>query len=205
MRDSLGDDVFLLACGAPIIPSLGLCDALRVGADVFIQWENPISTRLLYNMASPGTRNAIRTVINRLWLNTLVQLDPDVVFFRSEECVLTDEQKSLLWDLALICNFKSTSDVAQLLNSKERKNLFMVFSATPEIRQIDRNKFHIDGRSVDFSYVVSPLKPLKGFETVKGCIIGWLGNRALSLKVVDIIQKREIKRIKRRLSRKSSI
>lgn len=40
IREALGADAFFLTCGAPILPSLGLCDALRVGPDVGGEWEN---------------------------------------------------------------------------------------------------------------------------------------------------------------------
>jgi alpha-galactosidase len=33
-RSAVGDDVVLLACGAPVIPSLGVFDAVRIGPDV---------------------------------------------------------------------------------------------------------------------------------------------------------------------------
>ena len=33
MRNAAGD-AYILACGAPIIPSLGLCDGIRIGPDV---------------------------------------------------------------------------------------------------------------------------------------------------------------------------
>lgn len=35
VRDAAGDDCFLLACGAPVLPSVGLVDAMRVSPDTF--------------------------------------------------------------------------------------------------------------------------------------------------------------------------
>jgi len=116
LREAMGEYALFLACGAPILPSLGLCDALRIGPDVAGDWENTRDAVLLYNSTIPGTKNAIRTSIHRRWLDPLVQTDPDVVYFRSLECSLNDEQKSLLQDLALVCNFNATSDLPQWLN-----------------------------------------------------------------------------------------
>ena len=123
MREAMGEDAYLLACGAPIIPSLGMCDALRVGPDVASGWESFRDARLLHNPAVPGTRNAIRTTLNRMWLRQLVQADPDVAYFRSVECGLTVEQKRLLQNLTLICGFKATSDLPQWLSEVERGEL----------------------------------------------------------------------------------
>jgi alpha-galactosidase len=69
MREAMGEDAYFLTCGAPIIPSLGLCDAIRVGPDVAGEWESYRDSTLLYNPTTPGTKNAIRTTVNRLWLS----------------------------------------------------------------------------------------------------------------------------------------
>ena len=37
MRSAAGD-AYILACGAPVIPSLGLCDGIRIGPDVTNYW-----------------------------------------------------------------------------------------------------------------------------------------------------------------------
>ena len=68
MREAMGSDAYFLTCGAPIIPSLGLCDAMRIGPDVAGNWENYRDATLLYNPTTPGVKNAIRTTVNRLWL-----------------------------------------------------------------------------------------------------------------------------------------
>ena len=40
IRSLVGDDVVLVACGAPVIPSIGVFDAIRIGPDVSETWEN---------------------------------------------------------------------------------------------------------------------------------------------------------------------
>jgi alpha-galactosidase len=107
----LGEDTIFLAFGAPILPSLSLCDALRIGPDVAGEWENMRDALLLYNPTIPGTKNAIRTSINRRWLGPILQTDSYVGYFRSIECSLDDEQTSLLQCLALVFGFKATSDL----------------------------------------------------------------------------------------------
>ena len=40
IRDAAGD-AYLLGCGAPILPSVGLLDAMRVSPDTAPEWEPP--------------------------------------------------------------------------------------------------------------------------------------------------------------------
>ncbi len=84
MRAALGDS-YLLACGSPILPSLGLCDGMRIGQDVGEYWDSSLFDAILVNYGAPGVRNALRNTVNRLWLKPLVHTDPDVVFFRSRQ------------------------------------------------------------------------------------------------------------------------
>ena len=82
IRSVVGDDVYLLACGAPIVPSVGVFDAIRVGPDVAPWWDMPLVTQYLHDPTAPSTRFAIATSANRLWLAPLIEPDPDVVYFR---------------------------------------------------------------------------------------------------------------------------
>jgi alpha-galactosidase len=82
MRDAAGD-AYLLVCGAPNIPSLGLCDGMRIGPDVTPYWLNVPMSVYLNNPNHPSTQNSIRTSLNRIWLREIVHGDPDVVFFRT--------------------------------------------------------------------------------------------------------------------------
>jgi alpha-galactosidase len=150
MRTAAGD-AYILACGALIVPSLGLCDGLRVGPDVTPYWLNKPLSVWLNNPNNPSTQNAIRTSLHRLWLKPLVHVDPDVVYFRSRYNALTRQQAGLLRDLALLCGFKATSDLPQWLSSSEREALRAFLEASPQVEQTGQAAFQIDGREVDFS------------------------------------------------------
>lgn len=153
IREAAGD-AYILACGAPIIPSLGLCDGLRVGPDVAPYWLNKPLTVWLNNPNDPSTQNAIRTSVHRLWLSALVNIDPDVLYFRSKYNALKAHERQLLQDLGMIASFKATSDLPQWLTAKEREALRQFLEAKPEIERGERYKYRIDGRAVDFSPVI---------------------------------------------------
>lgn len=67
---------FLLGCGAPLLPSVGLVDAMRVGPDVASQWSDPDPEH-----SAPALLNALRTTLARGWMHPHWWFnDPDCVF-----------------------------------------------------------------------------------------------------------------------------
>ena len=73
MREVVGPDVYLVGCGAPILPSVGLVDAMRVSPDTFHEGGEDGSTGLrgLMPLAARAWQQG------RLWVN-----DPDCVVAR---------------------------------------------------------------------------------------------------------------------------
>ena len=102
VRRAAGDDVYLLACGAPIIPSIGVFDGIRVGPDVAPWWDMPLVTEHLHDVTAPATRYAIATSLNRLWLRPAIETDPDVVYFRRQYNLLDRRARTMLQDLARV-------------------------------------------------------------------------------------------------------
>ena len=123
IRRIVGDDVYLLACGAPVIASLGVFDGIRIGPDVAPWWEQADVTSYLHDVTGPSTRYAVTTSAHRLWLSAVIDTDPDVAYFRSRQCLLTKEQMALLQDLARIAGFRATSDPPRWLDEAERADL----------------------------------------------------------------------------------
>jgi alpha-galactosidase len=150
MREAAGD-AYILACGAPIIPTLGLCDGIRIGPDVSPYWLNTPLTVWLNNLNDTSTQNAIRTSLHRLWMKPLVNIDPDVMFFRSRHNALQPHEKQLLLDLGTITGFKATSDLPQWMNERDVASLHDFMDTESNIRKISRYKYQINGRIVDFS------------------------------------------------------
>jgi alpha-galactosidase len=197
MREAMGADAFLLTCGTPILPALGLCDAMRIGPDVSYFWEAYRDAYLLYNPTIPGTKNAIRTVIHRLWLKPLLQIDPDIAYFESKENQLTQAQRILLQDLAYVCEFKATSDLPQWLGKDELEQLRSFLNTKPNIERTGRYTFRIDNRTVDFTSATSLPNIPKGLIALWGRCVGWLGDRYFILRLYKILN---LSRLRKRRS-----
>ena len=157
VRSAAGEGTFLLASGAPIMASIGVFDAIRIGPDAAPYWEDTARTRWLGDWSGPGARNAIATSFNRLWLQGAITLDPDVAFFRSRSNLLTPSQRRLGQDLALISGFRSTSDPPAWLELDERQLLEDFLSDRPVVTRRSATCFEIGGRRVNF-------EPVLGFE-----------------------------------------
>ena len=175
IREAAGD-AYILACGAPIIPSLGLCDGLRVGPDVAPFWLNKPLSVWLNNPNDTSTQNAVRTSVHRLWLSPLVNVDPDVLFFRSKYNALSSREKQLLQDLGTISGFKATSDLPQWLNASEEEMLRAFLESASTVQKRKQYEYQIDGRSVDFN----PAIPI---PTSKANIPVWLAKSLGLLKI----------------------
>ncbi len=186
MRETMGADAFFLTCGTPILPAIGLCDAMRIGPDVSPEWENYRNAHLFYNPSTPETKNAIRTVIHRLWLKPLLHIDPDVAYFESINNSLTQEQKTLLQDLAYICNFKATSDLPQWMTKDELDQLRSFLNTTPKVEQTGRYIFHLDNRIVDFASAISLPNIKTGLLAFLAASLSWLGDRHFVLRIFKV-------------------
>jgi alpha-galactosidase len=170
MREAAGD-AYILACGAPVMPSLGLCDGIRVGPDVSPYWLNTPLTVWLNNPNDTSTQNAIRTSLHRMWLKPIVNIDPDVMFFRSRHNALKSDERQLLLDLGTISCFKATSDLPQWMNNRELDSLREFLETDIDVRKTSRYKYQLDGREVDFS----PAMPLHAHRKIPVWIAQNLG------------------------------
>jgi len=194
LREAMGADAFFLTCGTPILPALGLCDAMRIGPDVADEWDNYRNSELFYNPTTPGTKNGIRTVIHRLWLKPLLHIDPDVAYFESTKNSLTKEQKRLLQDLAQICEFKATSDLPQWMTKEETDELRSFLNSTPKVEQTGRYTFRLDNRAVDFTPATSLPKKKTGTLALLAEFLSWMGDRHLVLKIFKMLDAGKLRK-----------
>jgi alpha-galactosidase len=80
IREAIGADAYLLGCGAPILPTVGLVDAMRVSADVaptYTSWDGDVS--------QPSQLGATISTVARAWQHGRFWVnDPDCVVARPE-------------------------------------------------------------------------------------------------------------------------
>ena len=75
IREAVGPESTLLIGGAPLLPSIGLCDAMRVGPDVLPEEPDP----------QLDLDNTVRITTLRSWMNGRLWLnDPDTIVARPE-------------------------------------------------------------------------------------------------------------------------
>jgi len=93
IREGAGDDAFLLGCGCPLAPAIGVVDAMRIGPDVAPWWTNLFSRTVQRNQHGISTLHAIRNTLTRAyshqrwWLN-----DPDCLMVRDTDTALTEHE-----------------------------------------------------------------------------------------------------------------
>ena len=140
IREVVGEDTYLLACGAPIIESIGVFDGIRIGPDVGPVWDDGTYA---------AAHRALLTALHRLWLSPAIDTDPDVAFFRQTE--LSSETQRHLQGLAHIANFLGTSDPPDWLTSAEREVLASALNTHPAVRQTSRYGWEVGGEELDFA------------------------------------------------------
>ncbi|CAM3505541.1 glycoside hydrolase family 36 protein [Stackebrandtia soli] len=78
IRDVVGADAYLLGCGAPILGSVGLVDAMRVGPDIAPSYEPPGG-----DLSQPSQAGAILNTRGRAWQHGRFWVnDPDCLIAR---------------------------------------------------------------------------------------------------------------------------
>ncbi len=85
IRDAIGPDSFLLGCGCPLGPAVGLVDAMRIGCDVTPRWSNPMRWAFRDHHCL-STRHSLRNTIQRSFLQRAWWInDPDCVLVRQNK------------------------------------------------------------------------------------------------------------------------
>jgi alpha-galactosidase len=80
-----------------------------------------------------------------------VNIDPDVMYFRSKYNALKPHERQLLEDLGTLTDFKATSDLPVWWKTSEMEKVRGFLEADPTVQKKSRYQFQIDGREVDFS------------------------------------------------------
>jgi alpha-galactosidase len=129
LRRGLGEDTFLLGCGCPYGPAIGIVDAMRIGPDTAPGWHPelwslPWARPLLRGERSlPSLRNAVRHTLahsslhRRWWWN-----DPDCLLVRDFDTRLSvEEMQSALSLIGLSGGLVISSDELARLPPERRR------------------------------------------------------------------------------------
>jgi alpha-galactosidase len=121
-------DRFILGCGQPIGPSVGVVNGARIGPDVAPFWHPTVQTDGRDDMSVVSTLNAVRNVLSRWWMHDTLWLnDPDCLMVREDETALTlDEVRTLATVIALSGGMVLDSDNLSRLNDERREIISMM-------------------------------------------------------------------------------
>lgn len=129
VRESTGEDAFILGCGCPIEAGIGLVDSMRVGNDVTPFWSNFIDGWIGRGFEMLSTRNCLRNTINRSFFqDVLFQNDPDCLISRNKRNSLSkNEKETLAWVNALSGGPLMISDDLAAVDDESRTLLQSAF------------------------------------------------------------------------------
>ena len=105
IRTAAGPEAYLLGCGCPLGPAIGLVDAMRISADTARAWRPSFSLLdpfIREEPNLPAARNACRNALTRLpfhrrwWVN-----DPDCLLLRPQTQLTLDEVQTVATTIAL--------------------------------------------------------------------------------------------------------
>lgn len=91
-----GSPVAYLGCGAPFELSFSNLPLSRIGCDTFEKWTNPLLRLLNWNGRNEAYLNVKDTLGHAMWNRIVFMCDPDVVFIRTQNCTLSENQKFLI-------------------------------------------------------------------------------------------------------------
>lgn len=119
---------FVLGCGAPIGPSVGLVNGMRIGPDVAPAWYPDVhrgDRQSRSTMSFPAVVNALRNTIARYWTHgPLWQNDPDCLLLRDSDTSLTgDEVRTLATVIGMSGGMLLDSDDLSLVPAERREML----------------------------------------------------------------------------------
>jgi alpha-galactosidase len=122
---SAAPDAFLIACGCPLGPAVGVVDSMRIGPDVAPYWADAVSRIVLRDLHGVATKHAVRNILTRSFLHQRWWInDPDCLMVRANSTRLTEEEfRTLATAIALTGGPIVLSDRLGLLSAPEIERL----------------------------------------------------------------------------------
>ena len=115
IREIVGDDVYILGCGCPLLSAVGIVDAMRIGPDSAPYWApryEGMPVPFGEGHALPTMEGAVRNTLARAWMHpTLWTNDPDCLLVRERRSELTlDEVRAFATAVGLTGGMVVVSD-----------------------------------------------------------------------------------------------
>ncbi|HSJ95955.1 MAG TPA: alpha-galactosidase [Myxococcota bacterium] len=151
VRSGAGEHAFLLGCGCPLGPAVGLVDGMRIGPDTGPHWEPlPIARIPGIEPTVPAGRNALRNTLARAWMHRRLWLnDPDCLLVRSKDSQLSrDEVRALAISIAVTGGMAILSDDLPGLDPGERA---LVRETVELAREVDESEQAGAARALDIT------------------------------------------------------
>lgn len=96
IRKGISDECFLLGCGAPLGPCVGLVDAMRISTDTAPEWSKLDWIGDKRGFSLPSLKRALINVLYRSYMHTHFWVnDPDCLMIRRTDTKLTMEEIKL--------------------------------------------------------------------------------------------------------------
>jgi alpha-galactosidase len=113
---------FILGCGNPIGPSVGIVNGSRIGPDVAPFWRPADVDVVRSDLSRASTLNALRNLLSRFWMHERLWLnDPDCLMARGSDTALTEhEARTLATAIALSGGMVLDSDDLTKLTDERR-------------------------------------------------------------------------------------
>ncbi len=114
IRETAGETVYLLGCGAPLGSMLGIVDGMRIGTDVAPNWEpkhNGIELLFPNEPDIPSAKNSLQNTLTRAFLHKRWwHNDPDCLLIRESTTLTLAEVQTLASIIALTGGLLLISD-----------------------------------------------------------------------------------------------
>jgi alpha-galactosidase len=140
VREGVGEERFILGCGALMAPSVGLVDGNRIGPDVAPFWRNLTTAERAAPAPRPrrpddnlSAETAIRNTLQRSWMDRrLWANDPDCLLVRTDRTKLTlDETRTLAAAIGLSAGVMFSSDDLDKLSPERFELIPMLLPVLP--------------------------------------------------------------------------
>jgi alpha-galactosidase len=137
LREELGDEAQIIACGAPFLPSIGLVDAMRISTDTMTRWDGYQNK----DGTSGGLKYALSSIIAHNWMKNWFTPDLDCLTVRNHETELTPEEISTFISVYQLNEglVGLGDDLSRL--EPDRRQLIYQLITTPQLKSVPEGPY----------------------------------------------------------------